>query len=343
MTTRGPIEEPREMVFVLRNMHGKKKTENAVYMIEQQGWECTVVAQEGAPGKCIIESKKPDYRLTELDYGSDCAFFSRVAQLYHADFDGWYAGGRPARRIMGRKIYRWAVAGAILVSAIGIRVALLNFAVAGQQAMVVSNGVTVQAAAPEYPPDKIIKTNADPSLSGQSGLQYRLSDEDVITKVDPATKLRTYYAPSLGVELQFPQDWSLMVSQQCGAGRAVSGSAECGINLYYKDWQQRYVPIITLQRLSGTLASVENFQTATFAEAVQTDPDTSVKRRQAIISGHAAIIYTVKSAGKTKTYVYIQDGDGVFGMLGETPKSSPSGLHYDKVFADILGSVKPMH
>src|SRR4051794_38295783 len=56
--TKGALHQPREMVFVLSDIRGKKTTENAVYAIEQEGWQCTVYPQQSAPGKCVIECKK---------------------------------------------------------------------------------------------------------------------------------------------------------------------------------------------------------------------------------------------------------------------------------------------
>ena len=122
--TKGALHKPREMVFVLHDFRGKKATENAVFAIEQKGWKCTVIPQSGAPSKCVVESKKDDYCLIEVNYLNDIAFFNRIANLYHAEYDGWYAGGIP---LMKERTIKWICYGvgiSIFVIIMGIYVVI---------------------------------------------------------------------------------------------------------------------------------------------------------------------------------------------------------------------------
>ncbi len=90
-STKGSFEKPREMNFVIYGFANKANTESATALLNQNGWQCTLIPQADAKNKVVIEAKKDDYSITEENYLSDVAFFNRVADMYDAKYDGWYA------------------------------------------------------------------------------------------------------------------------------------------------------------------------------------------------------------------------------------------------------------
>ncbi len=86
-----PLDTPREMNFSIYEFKTKEDAENAVHQIEEQGWSCTLQKQVDDSRYFVIDATKQGYVLAEETYSADVAFFSRIADMYGAEYDGWYA------------------------------------------------------------------------------------------------------------------------------------------------------------------------------------------------------------------------------------------------------------
>lgn len=90
-SSRGKLEKPREMNFVLVDFIQASDVESAIHQIEKNGWHCTRYEMSDTDGKFVIEAQKNGYILNAGNYNSDQAYFHRIADLYGAKYDGWYA------------------------------------------------------------------------------------------------------------------------------------------------------------------------------------------------------------------------------------------------------------
>lgn len=89
--SKGRLESPREMNFVLYGFIEKQDIESAMDLIEKKGWSCSTQEQSDDQSKKLIISTKREYVLTEDQYVKDSSFFQGVAKIYNTGYDGWYA------------------------------------------------------------------------------------------------------------------------------------------------------------------------------------------------------------------------------------------------------------
>jgi len=87
----GKFEKPREMNFSIFELKSEEDAENAVHTIQAKGWQCRMQRQADEAQYFVIDATKQGYVINEQNYTADVAFFSRLADLYQAQYDGWYA------------------------------------------------------------------------------------------------------------------------------------------------------------------------------------------------------------------------------------------------------------
>jgi hypothetical protein len=92
-SSKGPFEKEREMNFSLYDFVPGAPLEEAVAKIKEhgEGWRCFGEPQIDAPGKIVLTATKKDYALTQSNYTNDVIFFQRIAKMYNAKYDGWFA------------------------------------------------------------------------------------------------------------------------------------------------------------------------------------------------------------------------------------------------------------
>lgn len=79
------------MNIVLYDFADTVDLEGATHQLAQAGWKCTTQPQAGAHDRVVLTGTKSNYCLTEQSYTHDVLFFQRIAQMYHAKYDGWFA------------------------------------------------------------------------------------------------------------------------------------------------------------------------------------------------------------------------------------------------------------
>lgn len=89
--SKGSVGKPREMNFSLYDFKEGKDLQAAIEKIKEAGWACSTQPQADAPGRLLLTATRKGYVLNEDSYKQDVLFFRRIAQLYGAQYDGWYA------------------------------------------------------------------------------------------------------------------------------------------------------------------------------------------------------------------------------------------------------------
>lgn len=85
-----PLDTPREINFVIMDLPNRETAENAATQVEQRGWSSWLNPDPYRRGIFHLEAKKENYEITETLL-EDEAFMARIANLYTATYDGWYA------------------------------------------------------------------------------------------------------------------------------------------------------------------------------------------------------------------------------------------------------------
>jgi hypothetical protein len=89
--SKGPFDKPREMNFALYHFTINENLKAAIDVINAQGWEISTQKAEDGSGKIMLTATKDQYIINEENYNNDVAFFQRIAKMYDADYDGWFA------------------------------------------------------------------------------------------------------------------------------------------------------------------------------------------------------------------------------------------------------------
>ena len=89
--SKGPFEKPREMNFVVYDFSNIDDITSATHQLQQAGWKCLNYEQSDEMGKFAIEAQKNDYIINVDNYTNDVAYFHRIADLYEAKYEGWFA------------------------------------------------------------------------------------------------------------------------------------------------------------------------------------------------------------------------------------------------------------
>jgi hypothetical protein len=89
--TDGTFDKPREMNFSLYDFSEDRALQEAAAKAHEAGWVCQAYTQEDDPSRFVLEAQKQDYAITQENYERDSAFFMRLADLYKAKYDGWFA------------------------------------------------------------------------------------------------------------------------------------------------------------------------------------------------------------------------------------------------------------
>jgi len=79
------------MNFDIRDFNSRNDAQEAAKKIEARGWLVQIDVDHKNPEKYWVSARKAQYRITESDLFEDERFFLRIAALYSARFDGWYA------------------------------------------------------------------------------------------------------------------------------------------------------------------------------------------------------------------------------------------------------------
>lgn len=159
---------------------------------------------------------------------------------------------------------------------------------------------------------------------------------DKLSGIDPQTNLRTLESKDLGATVEFPASWDMTIVQPCTTANHEAGTPECQVQLSLHDWQGSRQPTITLQRITGTVQDVEHNQDAMYATARSRGVDFTVEKTETVVDGRQATKYVENSFGSTKVYVYVQNGNAVFGMVGIWADNDPAGA----VYGDVLASTR---
>ena len=90
-TSKGPLEKPRALTFVLADFTDADEIESAIHQIEQKGWSCRCQEDSENQGAFKIKAQQNDYVINDEDFIDDVVYFQRIANIYKATYDGWYA------------------------------------------------------------------------------------------------------------------------------------------------------------------------------------------------------------------------------------------------------------
>jgi Regulator of ribonuclease activity B len=85
------IDEPREMNFQLFNFSSAKSLAAAISKAELDGWSCRSEKQADNSELATLIATKSEYVISEEQYKRDTIFFFRLAEMYDAEYDGWFA------------------------------------------------------------------------------------------------------------------------------------------------------------------------------------------------------------------------------------------------------------
>ncbi|GEM_PF-1415379 len=89
--SKGSFDKPREMNFCIYKIKPIQEFEEIQKNIQKAGWMCQVSEDPADPGKLALTATKYDYCITESNYTRDSIFFRRLAEMYGASYDGWFA------------------------------------------------------------------------------------------------------------------------------------------------------------------------------------------------------------------------------------------------------------
>lgn len=89
----GSFGKRREMNFSLYDFTASAPFEEIEAKVKEhgEGWTCVTEPQAEAPDRIVLTVTKEDYTLTESNYTEDTVFFQRLATMYGAQYDGWFA------------------------------------------------------------------------------------------------------------------------------------------------------------------------------------------------------------------------------------------------------------
>lgn len=90
-SSEGNLEGPREMNFVLYDFASKESLDAAMNLMQEKGWTCQYGPQDEDPSLSMIIAQKQGYIIEQDSYEADTSFFKRVANMYDAHYDGWFA------------------------------------------------------------------------------------------------------------------------------------------------------------------------------------------------------------------------------------------------------------
>jgi hypothetical protein len=88
---KGSLAQPREMNFVLAKFTSSEYAEEAAYQVAQNGWKGKVDPDADDPEFMTVIATKDQYSITEETFIDDLQYFYRIAKLYDAVYDGWFA------------------------------------------------------------------------------------------------------------------------------------------------------------------------------------------------------------------------------------------------------------
>lgn len=78
------------MVYVLYDVDEGLTADTIKEKLLKDGWSVEALPQAPPSSKLVIEAKSASYRITEENYKRDTVAFRRLAEMYHAGYDGWY-------------------------------------------------------------------------------------------------------------------------------------------------------------------------------------------------------------------------------------------------------------
>lgn len=87
----GGIETPREINFSIKDISSSEDAENIVEYCKKKKWHSGIYKDSEDESKFWVECSKKSYVISERRVDEDEAFFSKIANMYNADYDGWYA------------------------------------------------------------------------------------------------------------------------------------------------------------------------------------------------------------------------------------------------------------
>lgn len=85
------LETPREAAFAIMNISNKEDAENIAYYAEQEKWIPEISFDDEDKTNYWVECTKKDYVISKDRVDEDEAYFTKLARLYDAEYDGWYA------------------------------------------------------------------------------------------------------------------------------------------------------------------------------------------------------------------------------------------------------------
>jgi len=85
-----PLDTPREINFVIMDLPTREAAENAIVQLEERGWICKTNPDPRNSATLHLEATKRGYKITDTIF-EDEAYIARIAKMYGALYDGWYA------------------------------------------------------------------------------------------------------------------------------------------------------------------------------------------------------------------------------------------------------------
>lgn len=86
-----PISAPREINFAINDIAAAEDAQEMSAKATSAGWQCRIVPDHSANHTFWLEAQKQGYCINKENLYADELFFERLAKLYGASYDGWYA------------------------------------------------------------------------------------------------------------------------------------------------------------------------------------------------------------------------------------------------------------
>lgn len=90
-SSRKPLETPREINFDIKDFKNRSDAEEAAKKINDKGWQVYITKDSQNANLFWVSGRKDNYAISKEVIFEDEAFFDRIASLYQANYDGWYA------------------------------------------------------------------------------------------------------------------------------------------------------------------------------------------------------------------------------------------------------------
>ncbi len=88
---KGGIEAPREINFSIKDIPSAEDAENIAEYCKEKKWHTDIFRDSDSESKFWVECAKNGYVISDGKIDDEETFFLKIARMYNATYDGWYA------------------------------------------------------------------------------------------------------------------------------------------------------------------------------------------------------------------------------------------------------------